>query len=123
MARTYKKHALTKHPIYRVWIAMKQRCYYRKHVRFSHYGGVGIHICREWRSNFKAFYEWALNNGWESGLTIDRIDGRLSYYPQNCRFVTKAVNNRNKSKAMRRNPLRWIVAPYHPSSYEKICLM
>ena len=34
-------------------------------------------------------------NGWQDGLTIDRIDSKGNYAPENCRWVTREDNGRN----------------------------
>ena len=52
-------------------------------------------MCEEWDS-FPAFWEWAKNNGYSDGLTIDRIDNNKGYYPENCRWTTTHVQARNK---------------------------
>jgi hypothetical protein len=109
-----QRHGFSGHPLYNIWHGMMRRCYNSKHQAFRYYGGVGIHMCKEWRENQLEFILWGFSNGWDWGLTIDRIDNRLSYYPQNCRFVTKSENSKNMNKDFRRNPLRWIAAPYHP---------
>lgn len=53
-------------------------------------------MCDEWLNNFQSFYEWAMNNGYSKGLTIDRIDNGKKYDPTNCRWVDKKTQNRNK---------------------------
>jgi hypothetical protein len=76
---------------------MIQRCENPRHVGWHRYGGRGISICPEWRSSRKAFFDWALANGYQHGLQIDRINNDGNYEPANCRFVTRSVNSQNRS--------------------------
>jgi hypothetical protein len=86
------------HPIYIVWTHMKQRCFNPKAKGFKDYGGRGITVCGLWLSDFQVFYDWAVSNGYESGLFIDRKDNDGNYEPGNCRWVDRLTNNRNKRK-------------------------
>lgn len=43
-----------------------------------------------------AFYEWAMNNGYDDNLTIDRIDVNSNYSPDNCRWVDMKQQARNR---------------------------
>lgn len=84
--------------IYSIWINMKTRCYNPKTPLFKNYGGRGIGVCDEWRSNFGAFCNWALANGYSASLSIDRINNDLGYFPENCRWATskeQCDNRRN----------------------------
>lgn len=81
---------------YNTWQNMKARCNRPKHPKYNRYGGRGIKICKEWES-IEAFAKWALKNGWEEGLSIDRIDNDGDYTPQNCRWVSISKNSRKKS--------------------------
>ena len=96
---TSTTHGLKKHPLYRVWTEMKRRCYDKKRMCYKYYGGRGITVCDGWISDFGAFYDWAINNGYEEWLTLDRTNNDGNYKPSNCRFVTQAVNNQNKGTA------------------------
>ena len=77
----------------------EQRCYDKNQSHYHLYGGRGITICDEWTNNFpREFYEWAYENGYKKGLSIDRIDNNKGYTPYNCRFVKErtACNRRNE---------------------------
>jgi hypothetical protein len=73
-----------------------QRCHNPDSQSYDNYGGRGIRVCREWLEDPEAYYEWAMANGYEDHLTLDRRDNYLGYSPSNCRWLTMAENNRNK---------------------------
>ena len=82
--------------IYHTWINMKTRCHTPTAWEYKNYGARGIVICDEWRNDFKAFYNWAMENGYTDELTIDRIDNDGNYCPENCRWVDRVTQNRNQ---------------------------
>lgn len=85
--------------LYWVWLSMRSRCHRERDKDYSRYGGRGIRMCDEWKGNFNTFATWAFGNGYQPGLTIDRRNNDLGYSPNNCRWVTQAVNKRNSSNA------------------------
>ena len=84
--------------LYKTWIGMKHRCHGKGNTDkvYRWYRDKGIIVCDEWRKDFSVFREWALSHGFEEGLTIDRIDSDGNYCPDNCRWVTRSENSRNK---------------------------
>ena len=92
------KHNMSYSRLYKVWQGMKTRCYNPNFIYYCNYGGRGIMICDEWKNDFSKFYEWAINNGYKEGLTIDRINNDGNYEPDNCRWITRAEQNRNQRK-------------------------
>lgn len=95
------KHNMSSSKLYKVWQGMKTRCYNKNFIYYKNYGGRGIKICDEWLDNFNTFYKWAINNGYKEGLTIDRINNDGIYEPSNCRWITRAEQNRNQRKNKR----------------------
>lgn len=83
--------------LYNVWKSMRQRCLNKNNDDYSHYGGRGITICQDWLDSYIPFREWALANGYQDGLTIDRIDYNGNYCPENCRWITQHDQNRNRT--------------------------
>lgn len=81
--------------LYSIWRGMLRRCYSEHYKSYHNYGGRGIIVCDSWIDNITEFKEWALNNGYQVGLTLDRIDTDGNYEPNNCRWVTRLVQNRN----------------------------
>jgi hypothetical protein len=75
-------------------VLIRQRCTNPTHRSYRFYRNVKI--CGLWKVDTFAFVKWALRNGWQAGLQIDRIKNEIGYTPRNCRFVTGSQNCRNK---------------------------
>ena len=84
--------------LHSIWNSMHARCYCKTHKSYHEYKDLGV--CEEWNSKnkhqgFLNFYKWAMNNGYNDSLTIDRIDNDKGYSPKNCRWVTPYDQCRN----------------------------
>lgn len=96
-AKGNNKHNKTNSRLYRIWNGMKNRCNNPNSKDFERYGGRGICINEEWNDDFTSFYEWAIDNGYEDNLTIDRINFDNNYSEENCRWVNIKTQDNNKS--------------------------
>lgn len=92
-----KANPLRQTKLYKTWMAMNARCKSNDTKIKTNYKDKGIAVCSEWK-DFLVFYDWAINHGYEEGLTIDRIDNSKGYCPENCRWATMKVQSINKSK-------------------------
>lgn len=79
------------------WDSMIQRCHNEKDTGYSDYGAKGIFVCDRWRNSFPEFAMWALSNGYQEHLTIDRINNSRSYNRKNCRWVTLKDQQNNRT--------------------------
>lgn len=95
------KYEVKNERLYRIWKAMKRRCYNKNNADYiKWYGSRGITVCDEWRFDFEKFQTWSMNNGYADNLSIDRIDPDGNYEPSNCRWATASeqVANRRCNK-------------------------
>lgn len=81
--------------LYWTWLNMIRRCENPKAPDYHRYGAIGISVCEEWH-DLPAFLNWAYSNGWQEGLTLDRIDNDGEYCPANCRWADRYTQGNNK---------------------------
>lgn len=91
-----RKHGKTNTRLHSIWQNMIDRTERKSNRQYKDYGGRGITVCKEWRDDFEAFYEWAMNHGYKDNLTIDRINNDRGYSPDNCRWSTRKQQGRNR---------------------------
>lgn len=96
-----KRHESTRTKLYRIWASMKQRCTNSSSNNYARYGKRGIKVCDEWMNSFECFRDWALQNGYKQGLSIDRINNDGNYCPSNCRWATAKEQCNNTSRTVK----------------------
>lgn len=91
-------HGKTNTRLYNIYRNMKARCYKSGERSYKDYGARGIKVCEEWLDDFQVFYDWAMSNGYDENLTIDRINSNGNYEPNNCRWADTKTQNRNSRR-------------------------
>lgn len=95
--KSHYKHGNCKTRLYRIWSNMKSRCDRESNDNYQWYGGRGISYAKEW-SDYSTFEKWAIANGYDDSLELDRINTNGDYSPDNCRFITHQANCQNRRK-------------------------
>jgi hypothetical protein len=97
-----RTHGMKNTSTYSSWRAMKDRCQNPKSKDFLSYGGIGITICDEWANSFEQFYKDMGER--PRGTSIDRINNKLGYSPENCRWASNLKQQLNKT-----NSVLWLI--------------
>jgi hypothetical protein len=98
-AEKIKTHGMRNSKEYSTWSAMKVRCTHTKAKDFDRYGGKGIWICDEWVNSFETFFKH-VGFAPTAQHSIDRIDNKKGYEPNNVRWATKTQQQRNKNNSV-----------------------
>lgn len=93
LAEARTTHGMSGTPTHMSWRKMIERCYSESYVEKEHYQDRGILVCEKWHK-FEGFYEDMGER--PEGMTLDRIDGNLGYYKENCRWATLGVQAFNR---------------------------
>lgn len=96
-------HGLSSSRIFWIWNTMLQRCYNPKNKKFKDYGGRGIGVCTEWRTNFVVFYNYMGHA--PPGMSLDRINNDGDYEPGNVRWASKKDQSNNRRPKRRSLPV------------------
>lgn len=102
------KHGYSKTRLYRIWKYMRKRCRNPNDSNFHKYGARGICVCKEWDDSFLLFREWAISNGYNDSLSLDRINNDGNYEPNNCRWASAKTqgNNRRSTRYLELNGIK-----------------
>lgn len=92
------KNGLSRTKPYAIWNSMKQRCCNKNSKAYEHYGARGVRVCDEWM-DFEIFYDWTINNGYQEGLTLERIDVNGNYEPSNCTWIPQSEQSNNTRRS------------------------
>lgn len=101
------KHRLSRTPIYRIWQAMKSRCYDRKYHAYKYYGGREIKVCNFLFDSPDNIIS-VIGGRPTAQHSIDRIDNHGNYscgscsrckmnrWKLNIRWATREQQSRNR---------------------------
>ncbi len=80
---------------YNIWVHINQRCHNPNNKDYKNYGGRGIEVCELWRDSFDAFL-LQMGPKPDPSFTIERIDYNLGYNVDNCKWISREDQTRNK---------------------------
>lgn len=90
----------TRHPLYKIWSGIIQRCENPNCKSFKDYGARGIRICDRWKGGadgLTGFECFVLDMGPRPGAqTIERVQTHRGYEPGNCVWLPKPDQSKNR---------------------------
>lgn len=90
-----RTHGESRTRLYHTWKAIRGRCNNPNIRSYKDYGARGITVCEEW-SDYLTFKDWALQNGYNDTLSIERIDVNKGYCPENCCWIPMNEQSKNR---------------------------
>ena len=96
---TLNEKQTCEHPLYKIWHAIKRKCYDSKRKDYKYYGAKGVTMYEQWVNKPQDFIDWCLANGWNKSLVIDKdVKCRelgispAVYAPNTISFITTQQN-------------------------------
>ena len=80
---------------YRIWKAMKARCYAPSNKNMGYYQKDNITVCDEWLHNFDNFIK-DMGYAPTRKHSIERIDNLKGYSKDNCKWIPMKEQSRNR---------------------------
>ena len=84
----HKSNGMSGSPVYKVWQAMKTRCYSTTCSHYRNYGARGITVSDRWLESFNNFYEDMGDRPFD-GATLERKENSKGYSKDNCKWATR----------------------------------
>lgn len=85
--------------LYRIWRGMMARCYQEDSKSYRWYGAKGITVFKLWHT-VSNFVDWALANGYNDNLTLERCRVFEGYSPENCEWIPLSKQARNTTVSL-----------------------
>jgi hypothetical protein len=93
--KSHPKHGLSCTAEYKAWQQMVRRCTVPSHRAWANYGGRGIAVCAQWLTSPEQFLA-DMGKKPSAAHELDRRDNDKGYSPENCRWVLRVQNCRNR---------------------------